>query len=101
MPALTLSTGRTLLSENVKRAEFYPSGLARNNAVFSDEPARQDFLFIRTTRGAEHVLGKGAERDATALEQAGIRVDRRPKPAPLRRRRVPVPLSKNGSIHSR
>jgi hypothetical protein len=39
----------------------------------------QDFLYVRTVDGAARVRGKGAAQDATALEEAGVRVYRSPE----------------------
>jgi hypothetical protein len=89
MPQLTLSTGRRLLSEHVKRAEYFPSGSLTIAAMLNLGPTRknkaaatheQDFLYIRTVNGATHVRGGGAAQDATALEEAGVRVYRQPMP---------------------
>jgi hypothetical protein len=85
MPTLTLSTGDTLQTEGIRGAEFYPCGSLLNkasvNAIWVQR--EQDFLYIRTAKGSTHVRGSGAAQDATALEQAGIRVNRRPIPAAL------------------
>jgi len=87
MPTLTLSTGLRLQSEHVQRAEYYPRGSVRSNgllnALLSANNAvlptfEQDFLYIRTANGPAHVRGSDAALDATTLEQAGVRVYRRP-----------------------
>ena len=81
MPSLTLSTGLRLLSEHIERAEYHPCGPLRRIAFFDGSNARheQDFLYIRTVNGAEHVRGSGAAEDANTLEEAGVPVYRRPK----------------------
>lgn len=87
MPALRLSTGFTLLSEQVVQAAYYARGSFRVNALVNVmsagrygalETHEQNLLFIRTTNGKVHVQGSGAEQDATTLEQAGVRVYRSP-----------------------
>jgi hypothetical protein len=85
MPALTLSTGNTLQTEAIRCAEYYPCGSLLNKALVNAiwVQREQDFLYIRTARGSAHVCGIGASEDAKALEQAGIRVNRRPPPAAL------------------
>jgi hypothetical protein len=80
MPALTLSTGVTFQTEAIRCAEYYPCGsLPSKTSVariwVSNE---KDFLYIRTAWGSAHVCGLGAAEDAISLEQAGIRVSRRP-----------------------
>ena len=86
MPALTLRTGVTFLTEGIRCAEYYPSGSLLNKAAINriGVQREQDFLYIRTTMRSAHVLGNGAAQDATVLEQAGVRVDRRPIPAVVR-----------------
>jgi hypothetical protein len=88
MQTLTLSTGLSLLSENIQRVEFYPRGSFRVNALIyaisagrngALEVNEQDFLCIHTTDGKIHVRGSGAAQDVTALEEAGIWVYRSPK----------------------
>jgi hypothetical protein len=85
MPRVTLSTGVTFPSECIRYAEYYPSRSRLNEDVVNCIPAQRekDFLFIRTVRGSAHVRGNGAAQDATVLEQAGVRVDRRPIPVAL------------------
>jgi hypothetical protein len=85
MPALTLSTGVTFQTEAIRCAEYYPCGSLLNKASVSRiwVPSEKDLLYIRTARGSAHVCGIGASEDAKALEQAGIRVDRRPLPPDL------------------
>jgi hypothetical protein len=80
MPALTLSTGVTFRTEGIRGAEYYPCGSLLNEASVSAVwvQREQDFLYIRTSSGSVHVRGSGAAQDATALEEAGVRVDRRP-----------------------
>ena len=80
MPALTLSTGVTFRTEGIRGAEYYPCGALLKKASVSAVwvQREQDFLYIRTSSGSVHVRGNGAARDATALEEAGVRVDRRP-----------------------
>ncbi|MFL6353651.1 MAG: hypothetical protein ACJ74Z_17625 [Bryobacteraceae bacterium] len=87
MSAVTLSTGFTVLSEHVQMAAYYPSGSLRVSALLNGVLAghvgilathEQDFLFVRTVDGAARVRGRGAAHDATALEQAGVRVYRSP-----------------------
>jgi hypothetical protein len=86
MPELVLSNGFTIQPEHVRHAEYYPSGSLRSDGFISGVPIhhKQDFLFIRLSAGIAHVRGCGAERDATALEAAGVRVYRRPIPRALR-----------------
>jgi hypothetical protein len=85
MPALTLSTGVTFQTEAIRCAEYYPCGSLLNKVSVSRiwVPHEKDFLFIRTAKGSTHVCGCGAAQDATALEEAGVRVNRRPLPAAL------------------
>jgi len=87
MPALTLSTGVRLRSEDVERADFYARGSVRSddllNVLLSGHDAalatrEQDFLHVRTVNNVVHVTGSGAIQDATALEEAGVCVYRRP-----------------------
>jgi hypothetical protein len=88
MPILTLSTGNKLVTEYVKRAEYYPSGSVRSgalvNTLLSGNNAasathEEDFLYLLTLTGETHVRGRVAAKDATALEQAGVYVYRRPR----------------------
>jgi hypothetical protein len=78
MPVLILSTGIRLLSEQVKRAEFY---LCRSKApsmevlLRSDGP-NQDLLYIGTINSATYVCGNGAADDVAALERVGVHVNR-------------------------
>jgi hypothetical protein len=85
--AVTLSTGITLLSEHVQQAAYYARGSFRINALIyamsqgrygAPEIHEQDFLCIHTRDAKVHVLGSDAAEDATALEEAGIRVYRSP-----------------------
>jgi hypothetical protein len=80
MPALTLTTGVSLISEDVEWGAYYPCGSLRSRALIDRGSARhaQDFLYIRTANGPEHVRGNGAAQDATALEEAGVLLYRRP-----------------------
>jgi hypothetical protein len=79
MPALTLSTGVSLIFEDVEWGAYYPCGSIRSSALINRGSARhaQDFLYIRTANGPELVRGNGAAQDASALEHAGICVYRR------------------------
>jgi hypothetical protein len=85
MPRVTLSTGVTFPTECIRYAEYYPSRSRLNEGVVNCISAQRekDFLFIRTIRGSAHVRGNGAAQDAIALEEAGVRVERRPIPAAL------------------
>jgi hypothetical protein len=85
MPAVTLSTGLSLLSEHVQMAAYQPRGSIRVeglvNMLLSGPDAvltrnEQDFLYVRTKDGAVRVRGSGAAEDATALEEAGVYVYR-------------------------
>jgi hypothetical protein len=89
---IALSTGTTLQSEHVQQAEYYSRGSLPSNALLYALSARrkaeleiheQSFLYIRTIEGSVHVRGKGAAGDATALEEAGVRVYRSPIAAAL------------------
>jgi len=81
MPAVKLTTGVTLITEDVKWGVYYPCGSIRSGAHLDRGSARHahDFLYIRTANGPAHVRGTGASQDATALEQAGVCVYRRPQ----------------------
>src|SRR5689334_8745882 len=88
MPAVTLSTGVRLLCEDVQQAAYYPRGSLRVDALIhrmsagrygAPETHEQNFLCIRTINGSVYVRGSEAGEDATALEQAGIKVYRPPK----------------------
>jgi hypothetical protein len=88
MPMLTLSTGNRVLSEQIQRAEYYKRGSLRSDALFNSllpeheaapETHQEDFLYIQTINGAARIRGSGAAKDATALEQAGVKVYRPPK----------------------
>ena len=88
MPTVTLSTGVRLLSEDVQQAAYYPSGSLRVDALIhrvsagrygAPERHEQNFLCIRTINGSVHVRGGEAGEDASALEQAGVKVYRLPK----------------------
>jgi hypothetical protein len=88
MPAVTLSTGVSVLCEDVQEAAYYPRGSLRVDALIhgmsagrygAAETLQQNFLCIRTINGSVHVRGNDAEEDATALEQAGVKVYRPPK----------------------
>src|SRR5690348_1436709 len=76
MPLLIVSTGIRLLSEQVRRAEYYPRGSLRSRASIHDESAHpeQDFLYVGTVNSATYVCGSAAAQDVTALEDVGVRV---------------------------
>jgi hypothetical protein len=80
MSAITLSTGVTLLSEQVTWAEYLPYGSFLNTAFVNGVPGRreQDFLYIRTKNGSTCVRGNRADYDVAALEELGVRVYRPP-----------------------
>jgi hypothetical protein len=80
MPAVQLSTGIVIRSENVEKAEYYPKNALDAYGCQFGGPEMRDcpFLFIQTRDGAERIQGESAARDATALEQAGVRVLRHP-----------------------
>jgi hypothetical protein len=87
MSAVTLSTGFTLSPEDVQMAAYYPRGSIRSeglaNMLLSGNDAdlarhEKDLLYVRTIDGAAHVRGSGAAQDATALEEAGVRLYRSP-----------------------
>jgi hypothetical protein len=86
MAAIKLSTGIAMQSEHIQQVEYYPSGslwissFVNGFTVLRDN----DFLYIRTTTGSTRITGRGAAQDADAIEQAGVRVYRRPMPAILR-----------------
>jgi hypothetical protein len=86
VPALTLSTGVRLLSEDVQQAAYYPRGSLRVTALLyalsagrygAAETHEENLLYIGTINGKLHVRGSDAEQDATALEEAGVKVYRR------------------------
>jgi hypothetical protein len=86
MPALTLSTGVRFLSEDVQQAAYYPRGSPRVTALLYDlsagrygtaETHEENLLCISTINRKLHVRGTDAEQDATALEEAGVKVYRR------------------------
>jgi hypothetical protein len=88
MPAVTLSTGVRLVSEDVQQVAYYPRGSLRVEALIYEMSAgrygaaerhEQNLLCIRTINGSVHVRGSDAAEDATALEQAGVKVYRPPK----------------------
>jgi hypothetical protein len=90
MPRVTLSTGVTLQSEHVQRAAYYPCGSLRSDALIyamsagrngALETHEENFLYINAISGAVHVRGNDAAQDATALEEAGVRVYRCPMAA--------------------
>jgi hypothetical protein len=78
MPVLILSTGIRLLSEQVKRAEFYVCRSLRSSTSIDGALAgpNQDFLYIGTTNSATYVCGNGAADDVAALERVGVHVNR-------------------------
>jgi hypothetical protein len=80
MPELVLSGGFIVQSEKVKYAEYYPCGSLRSDSFVKGFPIQheQDFLFIRLSDDTVRVRGHRAEGDANVLEQAGVRVYRRP-----------------------
>ena len=88
MPAVTLTTGVRLLSEDVQQAAYYPRGSLRLDTLIyamsagryrAPETQEENFLYIGTINGRVHVRGSDAEQDAIALEQAGVKVYRPPK----------------------
>jgi hypothetical protein len=88
VPTLTLSTGVAVQSENVQQAAYYPRGSLRLDTLIcamsagryrAPETQKENFLYIGTINGPVHVRGRNAEQDATALEQAGVKVYRPPK----------------------
>ncbi|MGI8959231.1 MAG: hypothetical protein ACR2IV_05640 [Bryobacteraceae bacterium] len=85
MAAIKLSTGIVIQSEHIQQVEYYPGGsLWISSFVNGFEVLRdQDFLYIRTTTEARRITGRGAAEGADAIEQAGVRVYRRPMPAVL------------------
>jgi hypothetical protein len=78
VPLLVLSTGIRLVSEQVRRAEYYPCGSLRSSAPIHDASAQpeQDFLYVGTVNSATYVCGGAAAQDVTALEDVGVRVYR-------------------------
>jgi precorrin-4 methylase len=76
---LILSTAVAIELDDVRCAEYYPSGsLQRNVATgWMPTPREEDFLIVRLSEGDVRVLGAGAAEDAHALQQAGIEVYRR------------------------
>jgi hypothetical protein len=83
MPGVRLSTGVRLLSEHVQQAAYYPRGSLRVDGLIHKMSAGrygaaeihdQNFLCVRTINGSVHARGSEAGEDATALEQAGIKV---------------------------
>jgi hypothetical protein len=70
MATLKLSTGIAIQSEQIQQVEYYPRGSLFMSSL--------DFLYIRTTSGTTRISGRGATQDADAIEQAGVRVYRRP-----------------------
>jgi hypothetical protein len=90
MPRVTLSTGVMVQSEHVQRAAYYPRGSLRGDALIyalsagrngALETHEQDFLYLDTINGVVYVRGRDAAQDATALEEAGVRVYRCPMAA--------------------
>jgi hypothetical protein len=88
VPAVTLTRGVRLLSEHVQQAAYYPrASLRLDTLIYAISPGRysapetqeENFLYIGTINGPVHVRGSDAERDAAALEQAGVKVYRPPK----------------------
>jgi hypothetical protein len=79
MAECTLSTGQMLLSEDIQRVEFYPSGSFPYHVLINGVSAspEEDFLYIHSTNGPSSVRGTDGSQDVTALEQAGVRVARR------------------------
>jgi hypothetical protein len=86
MAAIKLSTGMAMQSEHIQQVEYYPSGSLWISSFVNGFTALRDsdFLYIRTTTGTTRITGRGAAQDADAIEQAGVRVYRRPMPAILR-----------------
>jgi hypothetical protein len=72
MAALKLSTGIAIQSEDIQQAEYFPGGSLFVSSL--------DFLYIRTTTGTTRISGRSAAQDADAIEQAGVRLYRRPMP---------------------
>jgi hypothetical protein len=70
MAALKLSRGIAIQSEDIQQVEYFPGG-----SLFASS---LDFLYIRTTAGTTRIVGRNAAQDADAIEQAGVRVYRRP-----------------------
>jgi hypothetical protein len=70
MATLKLSTGIAIQSEQIQQVEYYPRGSLFMSSL--------DFLYIRTTSGTTRITGRGAAQDADAIEQAGVRIYRRP-----------------------
>jgi hypothetical protein len=69
--------GDRLLSQQVRRAEYYPRGSLLSRASIHDESAHpeQDFLYVGTVNSATYVCGSAAAQDVTALEDVGVRVN--------------------------
>jgi hypothetical protein len=70
MAALKLSTGIAIQSEHIQQVEYYPGGSLFMSSL--------DFLYIRTTTSTTRITGPSAAQDADTIEQAGVRVYRRP-----------------------
>jgi hypothetical protein len=85
MAAIKLSTGIEMQSEHIQQVEYYPSGSLWISSFVNGFTLLRDndFLYIRTTTGTTRITGRGAAQDADAIEQAGVRVYRRPMPAIL------------------
>ena len=86
MPELVLSGGLIVQSEKVRYAEYHPCGSLRADSLINNGGPilqEQDFLFLRLSDDIVRVRGHSAERDANALEHAGVRVYRSPKPFAL------------------
>jgi hypothetical protein len=79
MPQLRLSTGLTVESQDIRHAEYYPSGSLRSDSFLTGVVARhqQHFLCILLRGSVAHVRGDAAAEDALNLERAGISVYRR------------------------
>lgn len=74
------STGIAIQSEQIRQVEYHPCGSLWINGLIEGSAAVRDtdFLYVRTSAGATHVSGTGASQDVDAIEQAGVRVYRRP-----------------------
>jgi hypothetical protein len=83
MAAIKLSTGIAMQSEHIQQVEYYPGGSLWISSFVNGFTVLRDnaFLYIRTTTGSTRITGA---QDADAIEQAGVRVYRRPMPAILR-----------------
>jgi hypothetical protein len=78
LPAILLSDGTEIQSEDVEKAEYYPdNAFADFGCHFGGSEMRAcPFLFLQLKNGCVRIDGEMSAGDAKRLEDAGLQVNR-------------------------